>query len=91
MNPEPNEHPTQVRRPRAAVARTLVAAFLGLLPLIPEIVKLYGLDSIPWVASAAALAATTTKVLAMPGVEKWLSTYAPWLSAGGTPPDRKEE
>ena len=84
MSEKPREiEPSQVRRPRAAAIRTAVAAILAAIPIVPEIVKIYGLDTIPWIAAAAAIAATTIRVLALPAVEKWIATYIPWLSAGG--------
>lgn len=60
--------------------RTLLAAVIGFLPLVPEIVRAYGLDSIPWIASAAALCAATARVLVIPGVVAWTEKFVPWLA-----------
>lgn len=81
---KPTPTASQVSRPRAATIRTILAALVGALPLIPEIVRMYGWDSVPWIAAVAAVAAATTRVLALPAVEAYLEKYAPWLSAGGS-------
>lgn len=88
--------PTQVQHPGKAVARTLLAAVLGFLPLVNGVllavqdwltantdiipVQLYG-----WVngilVAALALAALVTRVLAVPGVNDWLRQHLAFLAA----------
>lgn len=80
---------TQTTRPVAAVLRTIVAAAIGLIPIIPEIVKAYGLESVPWIAGVVGVIAATGRVLTLPEVEDWLQTYAPWLSAAGDGTEKK--
>ncbi|QNQ90876.1 hypothetical protein GP475_09665 [Corynebacterium poyangense] len=83
MEERPRKESTQERHPRRAMARSLIAAIVGFIPLIPEIVRAYGLDSIPWIATAAALCATTARIMVMPPVVKWCETYVPWIAPSG--------
>jgi len=78
---------TQGRHPWRATIRTAVAATVGFLPLVPEIVHLLGVGSLPWVAGIVAVAAAVTRVLAIPGVNVWLHTYGltSWLAANPPP------
>lgn len=82
--------PTQTRRPWHAVARTVLAAMIGLLPVLPMIAQALEIESIPVVASVLAVTAAVTRVLALPEIETWLRRFAPWLAAD-VYPDRKEE
>lgn len=75
--------PTQVNQPRRATARTVIAAIVGLIPVLPDVIRAYGLDSIPVIAAALTIIAATARVLTLPQVEKWLQDYVPWLSANG--------
>lgn len=77
--------PTQSRHPWRATLRTIAAASLGLLLVLPEIVKVLGLTAVPWVAAALAVTGAVTRVLAIPGVNAWLRRFAPFLSADGKP------
>ncbi len=72
---------TQTRHPWRAVVRTIVAAVIAGLPVVVDIVA--GLDLGATVVGAQVLlvAGAVTRVLAMPGVEAWLTTYIPWLAA----------
>lgn len=92
---------TQAKFPGRAALRTAVAvgipAFIGLLAILPPIIQtvldgfgrhlppeLYGL----LVTSAiviTSLAATITRVAAIPGVIAWTRAYLPWLA----PDDKK--
>lgn len=75
--------PTQVAHPWRASARTLVAATIGLLPLLPEITLTAGIDTVPAVAQTLAVTTAVTRVLALPRVNDWLQRYrlTGWLAA----------
>ncbi len=72
---------SQTRRPWSAVLRTSVAAFLGLLPILPLIAQALHVETVPVVASTLAVTAAVTRVLAVPEVERWLRRWAPALAA----------
>lgn len=74
--------PTQVRHPWRATARTVFAAVVTALPIVPVVVHELGVESVPWVAGALVVIGGVTRVLAMPGVNDWLRQYVPWLAAG---------
>lgn len=91
---------TQAANPNRAAIRTALqtalAAFPGLLILVPaiiqEVVNGFG-QQIPdglrlWLLGAAALITTAAgvlaRVMAIPGVIEWTRTYLPWLA-----PDKK--
>jgi len=73
---------TQVSYPWRATARTAVAAFVAMLPLVPVIVPELprGAARLAGVTAFVALCATVTRVLAIPAVNAWIHTYAPWLA-----------
>lgn len=73
--------PTQVRHPWRATFRTVVAATLAALTLLPVAAATAGLDAVPAVAQVLAVTGAITRVLALPGVDAWLRTYVPWLAA----------
>lgn len=77
----PDTAPTQVRKPWRATFRTTLTAFIGLIPLIPQIAEAAHIDEIPAVASAVAISAAISRVLALNGVESWLDKYIPILAA----------
>ncbi|MBM0229563.1 hypothetical protein [Micromonospora sp. ATA51] len=80
---------TQTRHPWRAVARTIFAAVVALLSLLPTIAAVAGIDAVPLVAQALAVAAAVTRVLAIPGVDAFLREYLPSLAsspAGELPP-----
>lgn len=77
--PEPT--PTQTRHPWRATARTLFAAIVAALSLLPTAAATAGIDTVPAVAQVLAVTAAITRVLALPGIERWLRTYVPWLAA----------
>lgn len=81
---------TQERNPASAVARTILAAVVGLFPLLNlilaaaiEALEPYRVHLPGWVflglngalIAATALAALVTRVLAVPGVNDWLRKY----------------
>ncbi|SCL43414.1 hypothetical protein [Micromonospora aurantiaca (nom. illeg.)] len=72
---------TQTRYPWRAVARTTFAAVVALLSLLPTIAAVAGIDAVPLVAQALAVAAAVTRVLAVPGVDDFLRRYLPFLAS----------
>lgn len=81
---------TQERNPRSAVFRTILAAVVGLFPLLNgilvitiDLLKPYEVHLPGWVflglngalVAATVLAAWVTRVLAIPGVNEWLRKY----------------
>ncbi|MET3349660.1 UNVERIFIED_ORG: hypothetical protein ABID57_001332 [Arthrobacter sp. UYEF1] len=81
---------TQERNPRSAVARTILAAAVGLFPLLNgilamtiELLEPYRLHLPDWIflalngtlVAATLLAAWVTRILAIPGVNNWLRKY----------------
>lgn len=73
--------PTQVRRPWRTTARTVIAAAVALVPLLPEISRVAGIDTIPVVASVLTVIAALTRIFAIPEVDAWMDKYFPYLSA----------
>jgi hypothetical protein len=77
--------PTQTRYPWRATLRTVVAAGLGLLSILPVILAGAGLDDTVYGGQILAVTALVTRVLAIPGVDAWLRQYVPWLAAAPRP------
>lgn len=77
---------TQVKYPWRAVARTTIAATVGILPLLPVVAHELGIETIPWVATTLAVTAAVTRVLANASVVAWLDKYFPVLSPA--PPEK---
>lgn len=75
--------PTQVRRPRRAVARSVFQFIVGLAVLLPVVVDQTGLkvEDWPWLAIPLGVAAIVTRVMAVPQVEMFLRRWFPWLAA----------
>lgn len=78
--------PTQSQHPWRATTRTVFAAGVALLTLLPYILGAAHVDTTVWGAQALAVAASVTRVLAVPGVNDFLREYLPWLSADGREP-----
>ena len=72
---------TQSRHPWRATARTIFAAGVALLTLLPVIAMTAGVDTVPAVAQVLLVAGAVTRILALPGVEKFMELYIPWLAA----------
>jgi hypothetical protein len=72
---------TQRRHPWRATVRTIFAAGVALLTLLPVIAATAGIDTVPAVAQVLLVAGAVTRVLALPGVERFLELYIPWLAA----------
>jgi hypothetical protein len=82
----PSQTPTQSQHPWRATVRTLLAATIGLLSLLPDIAMVAGVDTNVAVVQVLAVTGGITRVLAMPGVDAWLRRYVPWLAASPNPP-----
>lgn len=80
MQPQPPVTPTQTVHPWRATARTVFAAFIGALLLLPIVVAELGVAGVPWVATALAVAGAITRVLAIPAVNAWVTEYLPFLA-----------
>lgn len=76
--------PTQVRHPWRATLRTVFAAVVALLTLLPVIALTAHVEAVPVVAQVLAVLAGVTRVLALPGVDAWLRQYVPFLAASPT-------
>lgn len=72
---------TQTAHPWRATTRTIFAAGVALLTLLPVIAATAGIDTIPAIAQVLVVAGAVTRVLALPGVEDFLESYFPWLAA----------
>lgn len=72
---------TQSRHPWRATIRTIFAAAVALLSLLPVIAATAGIDAVPAVAQVLVVAGAVTRVLALPGVERFMELYIPWLAA----------
>ena len=72
---------TQTRHPWRATARTVLAALVGALSLVPTIAATTGLDTVPAVAQLIVVAGVITRILAVPGVDQWLRRFFPWLAS----------
>lgn len=81
MDITPSIGTTQSRHPWRATVRTIFAAAVALLTLLPVIAATAGIDTIPAVAQVLLVAGAVTRVLALPGVEKFLELYFPILAA----------
>ncbi len=80
MQPVQPVQPTQTVHPWRATARTVFAAIVGALLLVPIVVAELGVAGVPWVATAVAIVGTVTRVLAIPAVNAWITEYVPWLA-----------
>ncbi|MFR9780135.1 hypothetical protein ACL02O_29275 [Micromonospora sp. MS34] len=72
---------TQTRHPWRAVARTVFAAVVALLSLLPTVAAVAGIEAVPLIAQALTVAAAVTRVLAIPGVDDFLRRYLPFLAS----------
>lgn len=55
--------------------RAIVAAIIGILPLLPIVAKELGIDTIPWVAATLVTTAAITRILANPQVNQWIDQH----------------
>jgi hypothetical protein len=72
---------TQSRHPWRATIRTVFAAAVALLTLLPVIAATAGVDTVPAIAQVLVVAGAVTRVLALPDVERFMELYIPWLAA----------
>lgn len=72
---------TQTAHPWRATTRTIFAAAVALLSLLPVIAATAGIDTVPAIAQVLVVTGAVTRVLALPGVENFLESYFPWLAA----------
>ncbi|RAV33537.1 hypothetical protein CWC39_07990 [Corynebacterium heidelbergense] len=73
--------PAVIRYPWRATLRTTIVAAIALLPLLPEIAEAANIDTVPAVVSFLTVTAAIQRVLAVPGVEKWLRNHTTFLSS----------
>lgn len=73
--------PTQSQYPWRAVARTVFAAIVALASLAPAIISGANLDGWVYAGQVLAVAGAITRVMAIPGVNDWLTRFVPWLAA----------
>lgn len=77
--------PTQTRHPWRATARTVFAGALGLASLLPEVLAESHMDGTVVGAQALAVTGAVTRILALPGVDRWLTRFLPFLAAQPAP------
>lgn len=73
--------PTQTRHPWRATVRTVAAAGIALLSLLPVVASVAHVDTVPVVAQVLVVSGAVTRVLAIPGVDAWLRRYLPMLAS----------
>lgn len=76
---------TQGEHPWRATARTVFAAVVGILTLLPVVFMTAGISNEVYIVQFLAVTGAITRVLAIPGVNAWLETYLPWLAAAPKP------
>lgn len=70
------------RQWRKTIKTTAIVA-LGLIPLLPEIAKAAGIETLPAVVSTLAVVAAIQRIIAIPQIDKQINQ---WL--GAPPPDQ---
>ena len=70
----PERPPTQIRYPWRSVIRSVAVATIALLPVLPEIAKAAGVETVPLVASTLGIVAVLQRIITIPEVDKWLTT-----------------
>ncbi len=73
--------PTQTQYPWRATVRTVFAAVVGLLSLLPVIFMTAGVSGEVYAIQILAVTGAITRVLAIPGVNAWLEKFVPFLAA----------
>lgn len=66
--------------------RTVFAGLVGLASLAPVIAATAHVDTLPAVVQVVAVSGAVTRVLAIPGVNAWLTRFVPWLGTGESAP-----
>ncbi|MEU2002075.1 hypothetical protein ACH47B_13385 [Rhodococcus sp. NPDC019627] len=72
---------TQVENSWRATARTAFAVLVSLVTLVPTILVTTDLDATVLGAQVLVVAGAVTKVLALPGVNKFIEDFVPFLAA----------
>lgn len=80
--------PTQIRYPWRSVLRSVAVATVALLPVLPEIAKVAGVETVPLVASTLGIVAVLQRIITIPEVDRWLTTT---LNAGARKRQEKEK
>ena len=70
----PERPPTQIRYPWRSVLRSVAVAAVALLPVLPEIAKVSGVETVPLVASTLGIVAVLQRIITIPEVDRWLTT-----------------
>lgn len=73
--------PTQVQHPWRATLRTVFAAVVGLLSILPWLLTETNLDESVIGGQILVVTGAVTRILANAAVQEWLSRYLPFLSA----------
>lgn len=73
--------PTQIRHPVRATVRTVIAVVVSLASLLPYVAAQADVDAVPAVAQVLVVAAAITRIMAIPGVNEWLTS----IGLGATP------
>ena len=84
----PERPPTQIRYPWRSVLRSVAVATIALLPVLPEIARVAGVETVPLVASTLGIVAVLQRIITIPEVDKWLTST---LNAGARKRQEKEE
>lgn len=84
----PERPPTQICYPWRSVLRSVAVATVALLPVLPEIAKMAGVETVPLVASTLGIVAVLQRIITIPEVDKWLTTT---LNAGARKRQEEEE
>lgn len=77
--------PTQTAYPWRATVRTVFAALVALASIVPYIVTAAGLDGWAYAGQVVIVAGAITRVMALPGVNDWISRFVPWLAPEPAP------
>lgn len=66
--------PTQIRYPWRSVIRSVAVTTIALLPVLPEIAKVAGIETVTLVASTLGIVAVLQRIITIPEVDKWLTS-----------------
>ena len=80
--------PTQIRYPWRSVIRSVAVTTIALLPVLPEIAKVAGIETVPLVASTLGIVAVLQRIITIPEVDKWLTST---LNAGARKRQERQE
>ena len=80
--------PTQIRYPWRSVIRSVAVTTIALLPVLPEIAKVAGVETVPLVASTLGIVAVLQRIITIPEVDKWLTST---LNVGARKREERQE